>query len=830
MPTPSRLSSHTASVLVLHCLGIVSLAFCTVTAAATEPIDFAHDIVPILQRNCVTCHGGREAEGDFSLNTRSLMIESGMVEPEDSSTSELIRLISSSDPDEQMPPPDRPRLSPSETARLRHWIDQGMPWDDDFTFAIQSYEPPLRPRRPELPPAIDRRVNPIDRILDAYLSEHGLPTPPPIDDATFFRRVHLDLVGLLPTADALTSFQNDSSPDKRTRLVDDLLSREIDYADHWLTFFNDLLRNDYSGTGFITKGRRQISRWLYQALVQNKPFDQLTRELIAPTSDESRGYIDGIKWRGTVSAGQTLEIQFAQSVSQSFLGINMKCASCHDSFIDRWTLKEAYGLGAIYAETPLQLHRCDKPTGETQQASWLFPELGQIDASAPREERLQQLAQLLTHPENGRFTRTIVNRLWYRLMGRGIVQPLDAMQSEPWNEDLLDYLAVHLAEHQYDLKATLRLIATSAAYQSKTEISEDDSAIGDYVYRGPRARRMTAEQFLDAVWQLTGSAPQKFDAPVSRHVISPGAINPNTADSLLSQANWIWGGRNGHAAPANQEMWIRKKFDLPGEVLQSGSVLTCDNEFTLYVNGAHAGSSNDWTSLQSIEFANLLRKGTNELLFQVKNAGHTPNAAGLFFAANFLLEDQTQLSIVSDPSWEFHPDIKKPLPHPKGAHPAAPAEGWNTVSVVQPVNVWSDLIDREAASIFTNVSGSSRQMPMVRASLMKNNALMQSLGRPIRDQIVSMRPSGLTTLEAIDLANESSLAEAFASGAERWNDDQWNSTDELVQHLFQSALTRVPTKSEAALFRDTLGESPTTEQLQDALWAICMLPEFMLIR
>ncbi|GAA4469046.1 hypothetical protein GCM10023156_60720 [Novipirellula rosea] len=800
------------------------------TAAATEPIDFAHDIVPILQRNCVTCHGGREAEGDFSLNTRSLMIESGMVEPEDSSTSELIRLISSSDPDEQMPPPDRPRLSPSETARLRHWIDQGMPWDDDFTFAIQSYEPPLRPRRPELPPAIDRRVNPIDRILDAYLSEHGLPTPPPIDDATFFRRVHLDLVGLLPTADALTSFQNDSSPDKRTRLVDDLLSREIDYADHWLTFFNDLLRNDYSGTGFITKGRRQISRWLYQALVQNKPFDQLTRELIAPTSDESRGYIDGIKWRGTVSAGQTLEIQFAQSVSQSFLGINMKCASCHDSFIDRWTLKEAYGLGAIYAETPLQLHRCDKPTGETQQASWLFPELGQIDASAPREERLQQLAQLLTHPENGRFTRTIVNRLWYRLMGRGIVQPLDAMQSEPWNEDLLDYLAVHLAEHQYDLKATLRLIATSAAYQSKTEISEDDSAIGDYVYRGPRARRMTAEQFLDAVWQLTGSAPQKFDAPVSRHVISPGAINPNTADSLLSQANWIWGGRNGHAAPANQEMWIRKKFDLPGEVLQSGSVLTCDNEFTLYVNGAHAGSSNDWTSLQSIEFANLLRKGTNELLFQVKNAGHTPNAAGLFFAANFLLEDQTQLSIVSDPSWEFHPDIKKPLPHPKGAHPAAPAEGWNTVSVVQPVNVWSDLIDREAASIFTNVSGSSRQMPMVRASLMKNNALMQSLGRPIRDQIVSMRPSGLTTLEAIDLANESSLAEAFASGAERWNDDQWNSTDELVQHLFQSALTRVPTKSEAALFRDTLGESPTTEQLQDALWAICMLPEFMLIR
>ena len=105
---------------------------------------------------------------------------------------------------------------------------------------------------------------------------------------------------------------------------------------------------------------------------------------------------------------------------------------------------EAYGLAAIYASEPLQIHRCDKPTGDTATASWLFPELGEIDPQAPRAERLQQLADLMTHPENGRFTRTIVNRLWHQLMGRGIVHPLDAMQTEPWNDDLLDYLAWHL--------------------------------------------------------------------------------------------------------------------------------------------------------------------------------------------------------------------------------------------------------------------------------------------------------------------------------------------------------------------------------------------------
>ncbi|MFM7831572.1 MAG: DUF1549 domain-containing protein, partial [Planctomycetaceae bacterium] len=126
-----------------------------------------------------------------------------------------------------------------------------------------------------------------------------------------------------------------------------------------------------------------------------------------------------------VSAGQTVEIQFAQSVAQSFLGINLKCASCHDSFIDRWTLDEAWGMAAVYASAPQAIHRCDKPTGSTAQAAWLFPELGQIDPAAPREQRLQQLAALMTHPENGRFTRTIANRLWYKLTGRGIVHPLD---------------------------------------------------------------------------------------------------------------------------------------------------------------------------------------------------------------------------------------------------------------------------------------------------------------------------------------------------------------------------------------------------------------------
>ena len=380
---------------------VLLLAAGTLGRADAE-VDFAHDVVPILKTHCVECHGGENAEGGFSLNTRELFLESGVAEPGPVGGSYFLDLIQSDDADVQMPPPEKVRVPDAEVAVLKRWVDEGMKWEPNFTFGAPTYEPPFRPRRPELPPPAEGRENPIDRLVDESLrAREGAPLRP-VDDATFIRRVSMDLTGLLPTADQVSGFLADESPDKRDRLIDSLLADDIAYAEHWLTFWNDLLRNDYDGTGFITGGRTQISDWLLEALKTNRPFDEMVRELIAPPSSSSAGFINGIKWRGTVSAGQTLPIQFSQSVSQAFLGINMKCASCHDSFIDRWTLEDAYGLAAVYAETELELHRCDKPTGRMAEAAWLFPEIGTIDPAAAKNERLQQLASLLTHRENGR--------------------------------------------------------------------------------------------------------------------------------------------------------------------------------------------------------------------------------------------------------------------------------------------------------------------------------------------------------------------------------------------------------------------------------------------
>ncbi|TWU03254.1 DUF1549 domain-containing protein [Neorhodopirellula pilleata] len=812
------------------CFGLVVIWFGQVVQA--EPIDFVHDIVPVLQRNCVHCHGGREAEGDFSLNTRAIIVDSGHVDLESPEDSYLLELVTSADTDIQMPPTDRPRMSEPEIALVRRWIKEGMKWDADFTFAIQSYEPPLRPRTPELPAPRDGRDHPIDRILDEYLARNAIARPNPIDDATFLRRVSLDLIGMLPTDEQLDAFLADSNPLKRSERIDALLDDEIGYSDHWITFFNDLLRNDYSGTGFITGGRQQVSTWLYASLRANKPFDVMARELISPPSKASQGYIDGIKWRGEVSAGQTLPIQFSQSISQSFLGINMKCASCHDSFIDRWTLHDAYGLAAIYADESLELHRCDKPIGETAKATWLFPEIGQVDPSAPRSQRLEQLANLMTHPENGRFARTIVNRLWYQLMGRGIVHPLDAMQSEPWNEDLLDFLAVELVKNQYDLKFMLRLIATSAAYQSETEVASEQALGDDYVYRGPRSKRMTAEQFIDNVWHLTGSAPKRFDAPVVRGVI-PSRDDADSQASGLPESNgpeltakWIWGPLENGVAPGGQSVVLRKTFELPAEVVSGGAIVTCDNGFDMYVNNRWVSGSQEWTRPEAVPLRGTLKKGANTIVVIAKNFADVPNAAGFFFQAHLNLSDRSTLSLPSDESWEFNPNVPT-----SGEHKLGQIRGpWHGVSVVPALSVWENVINQQGRPMLAEVATMADAMPMVRASLMKNTALMKSLGRPMREQIVSMRPDLLTTLEAIDLANESTLADAFADGAKRLIDETGGRTDSIVRSLFRRTLTRQPTDQEFELLRSVLGDRPDQTAVQDAMWAVCMLPEFILIR
>ena len=800
------------------------LLFLPITAA-TAAVDFSHQIVPILREHCAECHAGDKKKGGFSFNDRKSLLEGGedgaVVVSGKSAESAMIKAILSADPDEQMPPKGK-RVPAEQIALLKQWVDEGLPWEEGFAFKKPAYEPPLKPRMPILPAAVVGRSNPIDRILDQYLDQKKLPRPAAIDDATFIRRAYLDLIGLLPSSKDLEAFTQDTSADKRTRLIESLLKRDIDYTEHWLTFWNDLLRNDYGGTGFVTGGRKQISNWLYHALITNMPFDQFVRELIAPPNDESRGFIDGIKWRGDVSAGQTVEIQFAQSVSQSFLGINMKCASCHDSFIDRWKLSEAYGLAAIYSSRPLEINRCDKPIGQQAVASWLFPEIGQIDPKAPQPERLKQLAALMTHPQNGRTTRTIVNRLWQKLMGRGIVHPADAMQTEPWNADLLDYLAAHLAEHKYDLKQTLALIATSQAYQSHSQVVTKGIDDHGYVYAGPRAKRLTAEQFVDAIWQITGAAPAKMDAGVLR-----GKVDPELAKQIKIQGHWIWGhsAKPGSTPPSGETITLRKTIKLDSDPASASAVVTCDNGYTLFVNNRKISAGDDWTKLAAVPLQTALHKGANSILVIATNAGKGPNPAGFFFDARVRDAAGKETSISSDATWEWTPQAPATK---EGRIPAFDPKNWQPVTVVKALGAWQQTINAQAPTLLAQ--GATASDRMIRASLMKSDFLMRTLGRPNRDQIVTARPNDLTTLEAIDLANGSILSAAVTKGARRLLESHAPSPSALITGLYRQSLCREPSASELSTAQALVGDKPTQQSLEDLLWAVCMLPEFQIVR
>jgi hypothetical protein len=795
----------------------------TALVASAAQVDFSHQIVPILREHCAECHAGDKKKGGFSLNTKADLMtgsENGaVVVPKQSSKSKFIELLTAADDDSRMPPKG-PKLSPEKILLLKAWIDGGVQWEEGFAFKKPAYEPPLKPRRPELPKVVKGRTNAVDRILDAYLTKNKLKTPEPIGDAEFARRVHLDLVGLLPQPEALEKFLTDKSKDKRQRLVNEVLNNDVAYAEHWLTFWNDLLRNDYIGTGFITGGRKQITKWLYTALTENKPYDQFMRELIAPPTPASAGFSEGIKWRGSVNASQTTEIQFAQSVGQSLLGINLKCASCHDSFIDRWKLDEAYGMAAIIAEQPLEINRCDKPIGKTAKAAWLFPELGQIDANKPAKERLQQLASLMTHPENGRVTRTIVNRFWQRLMGRGIVHPVDAMQSEPWNADLLDYLAVHLSDNKYDLKKTLELICTSQAYQSKTQVLEPGADDHAYVYGGPRAKRMTAEQFTDAVWQLTGAAPVKFDAGVVR-----GKAEVNAAAKFDLKGQWIWSTDNKgtNVAKAGEAIALRHKFTLKTLPVRAGAAISVDNSYTLFVNGKELAADEDWMTVEPVDLLGGLKAGANEILLVAKNAGNGPNLAGAFFEGRLRFADGTEQVIGTDTTWEW----TKTLPDAKGKFAKQPGDWKPAVAVATP-EVWVKRLQTPIAAALNQTVYA--ELPMVRASLVKSDMLQRTLGRPNRDQIVTTRPSDLSTLEALDLNNGQTLADLLAKGAGKLVKEQGSSTEALVQRVYMYALSRPPTKNELSVTREVLGPKPTEQGVQDLLWALVMMPEFQLVR
>jgi len=786
------------------------------TLFSVNAVDFKKDIQPLLKNKCSRCHSGHEAKGGLSLNTRADILKGGesgaAAVPGKAAMSLILQRVTASDPDERMPSKGKP-LSAAEIALLRAWVDEGLAWPKDFHLA-EWRRAPLAPRAVKLP---DGRGNPIDLLLADYLSRHKIGTQRLMDDRVFARRVWLDLTGLLPPVDELKKFVADQSPQKRARLVDRLLTNRRAYADHWMSFWNDHLRNAYFGPGFIDGGRRQITGWLFRALYENRSYDKFVHELVSGAPG-AEGFLSGIKWRGAVNASQRREMQAAQNLAQVFMGTNLKCASCHNSFVNYWRLEDSYSLAAIFANGSLELHRCDQPTGKTATARFIFPELGKIDTKTPRPTRLKQLAGLVTSEKNGRLRRVIVNRLWARLLGRGLVEPLDDLDQPAWHPDLLDWLANDLAANGHDLKHTLKLICTSRAYQLPPVTPRN----GEFVFRGPMIKRLQAEQFVDALSILSGQwqvARGNYLKPDGRkqggQVGAVGQVlattQPSEKPAKLPLPVWIWDQNSAAQAAPLETIYLRKNFSLDSPPKSAPGIATCDNEFILFVNGKRASAGKNWSAPTRFDLGPHLRKGANTLAVQATNIAAGP--AGFIFRVkigdHFFMTDNTWLATKQKhKGWE---------------QPSFKTDGWKHAATL-------GLAGRGPWNLAGAFGGSAASVKVndIRAVLSRLDPLQLALGRPNRDQVVTTRDTLPTLLQALELTNGTTLDSQLKKAAAHWL-AKAPERNAMISRIYLTALGREPTPAERDIAREMVGEKPAVEGTTDLLWVLVMLPEFQLI-
>ncbi len=360
--------------------------------------------------------------------------------------------------------------------------------------------------------------NEVDAFILASWEKAALPeasAPPPLcDDATFLRRVYLDLLGGIPAIAEAQAFLDDRSADKRSRLIEGLLARENDYSDHWTVFWEDALASSTVGVNAGMATRGNYTQWINDSFRANKPFDRFVAELLDPTlpghqpvtygSDNGRP----VRVHFVLNESHTDTLQTAAAVAQVFMGTAMKCASCHNHFENpEWPQRRFLAFASMFGDHDLELIRCESKTGQFASAAFPFAVPGApAEVPAAEAERLTRVSQLLIDPLNPRFARSIVNRLWKRYLGLGLFEPVDDYRedvavSQP---DLLDWLADDLMRHNYDLKRTIRLILNSRTYQlpfqPQLADSYDTANPGAMRYfRSPALRRLTAEQLLDSI-------------------------------------------------------------------------------------------------------------------------------------------------------------------------------------------------------------------------------------------------------------------------------------------------------------------------------------------
>ncbi|QDU01916.1 hypothetical protein V6x_15990 [Gimesia chilikensis] len=360
----------------------------------------------------------------------------------------------------------------------------------------------------------EKQLSKIDQHLVVQWKKLGILPSKPVDDATFIRRVTLDICGTLPTVNEVRQYLADSRPDKRERLIDRLLERP-EYASYFALKWADILQN--RGSGYGTRNQRAgtmlFSAWIRDSIAANKPYDRFVTELLTASGRQAQNP-PAIWYRSVRSTPD-----YVESVAQAFLGVRVQCAQCHHHPAEHWSEDDYYSFAAIFsrvgrkggfadAEVPTNEVIYLKDEGEVhnpRSGKLMQPRpLGGPDFKVSRfDDPRRNLAKWMTSPENPFFARTMVNRMWGHFFGRGIIHPIDDARSTnpPTNPVLLDELAYDFAANGYDVKQLIREITNSYAYRlsaNPNETNAEDSQCFARYY----PKRLSAEVLLDGISQV----------------------------------------------------------------------------------------------------------------------------------------------------------------------------------------------------------------------------------------------------------------------------------------------------------------------------------------
>lgn len=367
----------------------------------------------------------------------------------------------------------------------------------------------------------------IDQKLVAKWKDLGLTPSQLSSDEDFFRRIHLDTIGTLPTPAEIKAFLADKSPDKRKKAIDKVINRP-EFIDFWALKWGDLLKINRSD--LQERGMWSFHNWVRGSIRDNKPVDQMVKEIITA---EGSTFTEGpANFFMTVRTPQ----EWAETTSQVFMGVRIGCAKCHHHPFEKWSQDDYYGMTAFFVRLGTKnsqefglfgreqvVYLKDK--GETS-----HPRKGGVVKPHPLDgpvtddplDRRVKLAEWLTNKNNPFFAKNIVNRFWGYYMGRGLFEPLDDMRAtNPASiPELLDALADDFVAHKYDLKHLVRTIMNSHAYQLSSKATPGNKADASNVYYTHFfVRRLSAEQLADAIDFATGTLTKYDGLPLGTRAI-----------------------------------------------------------------------------------------------------------------------------------------------------------------------------------------------------------------------------------------------------------------------------------------------------------------------